>query len=51
MQFKGLEGKHSVDSDEVAHYEPPHHDLHCFKINPIESERPKLYTILAFLTQ
>ena len=21
-----------MDSDEVAHYEPPHPDLHCFQI-------------------
>ena len=23
----------SVDTEEVAHYEPPHLDLHCLKIN------------------
>ena len=24
--------ENSVDLDEVAHYEPPHQDLHCFQI-------------------
>ena len=25
-------GPNSVGPDEVAHYEPPHHDLHCLQI-------------------
>ena len=27
-----IENSNSVDLDEVAHYEPPHQDLHCLQI-------------------
>ena len=30
--MKIVEFANSVDSDEVAHYEPPHLDLHCLQI-------------------
>ena len=30
-------GRNSVDLDEVAHYEPPHQDLHCLQIQLILS--------------
>ena len=29
----------SVDQDEVAHYEPPHQDLHCLQIQLFSSVR------------
>ena len=38
----------SIDSDEMAHHEPPHLDLQSLTL--LHSERPKLYTILAFLS-
>ena len=31
LRIQRLEGN-SVDLDEVAHYEPPHQDLHCLQI-------------------
>ena len=31
LRIKRLEAN-SVDLDEMAHYEPPHQDLHCFQI-------------------
>ena len=30
----------SVDPDEVAHYEPPHQDLHCLHINLFSAFEP-----------
>ena len=32
LRIQGLEGKHIVDLDEVAHYEPPHQDLRYLQI-------------------
>ena len=32
LRIQRLEGKHGVDLDEVAHYEPPHQHLRCLLI-------------------
>ena len=38
LRIQRLEGKQcSVDLDEVAHYEPPHQDLHCLQIQLFSS--------------
>ena len=37
-----IENSNSVDLDEVAHYEPPHQDLHCLQIQLFSSLVVKL---------
>ena len=39
FQFK-CKRANSVDPDEVAHYEPPHQDLHCLHINLFSAFEP-----------
>ena len=49
---------HSADPDVAVHFELPHLDLHYLQVKPfsfgsiilMHSERPKLYTILVFLS-
>ena len=55
-EFKDLR-TNSLDLDEMAYEELPHHDLHCLKIHLffwylalLHSESIQLYTILAFLS-